>query len=938
MGMNDGHTGQPDSSKPIKVLLVDDSIHDQELIRHSLEVGHGGFDLTVLSAFQDLEELAQQEGQSDLSDCDILLTDFNILGFTGLDVIDKLRRLVSDLPVILVTGTGSEEVAVQALRRGVDDYVIKTPDHIRQLPHRITTILEQQKVKREHEETSQAFRQLVVGSADAMLVVDQESKILFANPAAEELFGSPQKQLLGQRIGLPSWMEGEQEIDIPTGQQTRVGAVSPVPILWYGQQAMLLNIRDITVRKEAEQQVLNLSKMLTHYLETSPSITYALKNMDGRLEPDWVSPNIERLLGYPMEEILQPGWWLQNMHSEDREDAVRRMQSLQENGVLTHRYRFHKSSGEVIWIRDQLQVTDRDNDDRILEAVGSWIDISERIKGEVALKESERKHRIFNEISSIFLTGNDEDMYDQVLSLIQTVLESQLGMFGYLDESGNLICAALSPAAIPSSVNELKGVHFPKEKWSQIWGEVMLERKTVFYNKAYPVPDDHVPIHRYLGVPILYQDTLIGLILVANKSTDYLAGDARMADAIVGRLAPILNARLERDREQAAREKIQAQFNQAQKLESIGRLAGGVAHDFNNMLSIILGYGNTLLEDLHLSDPLRDDVKEIVEAGKRSSALTRQLLAFSRKQTFQPEVIDINGIVRGMEKMLQRLLGEDILLELRLADNLARTKVDPSQLEQVVLNLAVNARDAMVSGGGLVVETSEVELDTVYTTLHPDVEPGPYILLSMADSGSGMEEEVLEQIFEPFFTTKERDKGTGLGLSTVYGIVKQSGGHIGVYSELGIGTTFKVYLPKTGAQSEENPQKPEKTNPRGAGQHLLVVEDEAGLRKLMANVLSRLGYSVTLAANGGEALLLVEEKGLRPALVITDVVMPNMNGKELVDRLRKSQPDLKTIFMSGYTDNIVVRNKIIEQGAIFIQKPFTIKELGEKVSMVLQRT
>ncbi len=383
-------------------------------------------------------------------------------------------------------------------------------------------------------------------------------------------------------------------------------------------------------------------------------------------------------------------------------------------------------------------------------------------------------------------------------------------------------------------------------------------------------------------------------------------------------------------------DRLQEQFQQAQKLESIGRLAGGVAHDFNNMLGIILGYGEIVLANLHREDPLRENVRQMVEAGQRSAALTRQLLAFSRKQTLQPEVLDLNDLVRNLEKMLRRIIGEDIALELALADRIGRVSVDPAQIEQVILNLAVNARDAMPQGGRLLIETAAVDLNDAYTAKHPGTKPGKFVLLAVTDTGFGMNKETMSQIFEPFFTTKEKGRGTGLGLSIVYGIVKQSGGNIWVYSEPGQGTTFKIYLPQTDTIQERAVEKSFAGSPVGHGEHVLVVEDEEGLRKLMASLLSRMGYTVTLAANGGEALLLVEEKGLTPDLIITDVVMPNMSGKQLIDRLRRNQPQLKVLYMSGYTDNAIVHHGVLDPGTPFIQKPFSIHDLGTKVQDVLR--
>lgn len=405
-------------------------------------------------------------------------------------------------------------------------------------------------------------------------------------------------------------------------------------------------------------------------------------------------------------------------------------------------------------------------------------------------------------------------------------------------------------------------------------------------------------------------------------------------DSLVGYQSAVLDI-TELKRVEEERNSLQVQLAHAQRMESVGRLAGGIAHDINNMLNIVLGYGEILFDELHPGDPLRDDVKEIVEAGKRSESMIRQLLAFSRKQTLQPEVLDLNTVIRNAEKMLSRLIGEDIELELALSDEIDRVMADPGQIEQVIMNLLVNARDAMPRGGKLILETANVVLDETFAKSHANVHPGKYVLLAVTDTGSGMDQETLTKIFDPFFTTKEMGKGTGLGLATVYGIVKQSGGNIWAYSEPGRGTTFKIYLPQTMAEQEPKMGAVGKETPKGGGEHILVVEDDDSVRKLTAAALSRLGYKVSVAANGGEALLLMEKKGLKPDLVLTDVVMPYMSGKELVNRLQIIQPDLKVLYMSGYTDDIIVRHGVLEPGTAFIHKPFNIHGIAEKVQAVL---
>lgn len=413
--------------------------------------------------------------------------------------------------------------------------------------------------------------------------------------------------------------------------------------------------------------------------------------------------------------------------------------------------------------------------------------------------------------------------------------------------------------------------------------------------------------------------------------TDPVQGPADTATAFIAHVRDVTD----RKRMELERNRLETQLLQAQKLEAIGRLAGGLAHDFNNMLSVILGCGEQLLEQLHSGDPLAEDVREIVEAARRSAAMTRQLLAFSKRQPLKPEVVSLNQHLKEMERMLRRLIGEDIRLELSLKDDLAPVSVDPGQIDQVILNLVVNARDAMPEGGELTIETDNVELDSSYAAVHPEVVPGSYVLLAVTDTGRGMEAEVKDRIFEPFFTTKGGEKGTGLGLSTAYGIVKQSGGHIWVYSEPGRGTTFKVYLPRTEAVAG-TPAVPEEQGRPGAGEHVLVVEDDGPLRLLLKRMLTRLGYRVTVAANGGEALLLMEERGLEPDLLMTDVVMPGMSGALLAERLQRFRPGLRVLYMSGYTGDTVVHHTGLEAGTPFLQKPFSIRDLAVQLRKVLK--
>jgi PAS domain S-box-containing protein len=388
------------------------------------------------------------------------------------------------------------------------------------------------------------------------------------------------------------------------------------------------------------------------------------------------------------------------------------------------------------------------------------------------------------------------------------------------------------------------------------------------------------------------------------------------------------------------RRALEQQLRQSQKMEAIGRLAGGIAHDFNNLLMVISGYSEFLLERLGPEPALRGPAKEISTAAERATSLTRQLLAFSRKQMLAPKVLDLNAVVTENLKMLTRLIGEDIDLVMIPGSELGAVKADPGQIEQVILNLAVNARDAMPQGGKLTIETANVTLDEAYARLHAPVQPGDYTMLAITDTGVGMDNETQTHIFEPFFTTKGT-KGTGLGLSTVYGIVKQSGAYIWVYSEIGRGTTFKLYFPHVtveDAAAVDQPVATLTTPTERARETILVVEDEANLRRLTRQFLENQGYTVLEAADGAAAVqICVAHQGLI-ALLLTDVIMPGMNGRELAQRVSEIRPNMKVLYMSGYTENAIGHNGTLDAGITLLQKPFTLHALKAKVREVLDQT
>jgi two-component system cell cycle sensor histidine kinase/response regulator CckA len=382
------------------------------------------------------------------------------------------------------------------------------------------------------------------------------------------------------------------------------------------------------------------------------------------------------------------------------------------------------------------------------------------------------------------------------------------------------------------------------------------------------------------------------------------------------------------------RKRAEAELAQAMKMEAIGRLAGGVAHDFNNLLTVILGYGELLLEEMPADDRHRKPIARIKEAADHAAALTQQLLAFSRKQVTKPKVTNVNTLVDQAKKMLRRVLGEDINLAATLEPRLGHVRVDPAQMLQVVMNLAVNARDAMPKGGKLTIETANVVLDDQCSATHAEAAPGRYVMLAVSDTGCGMDEERCSRIFDPFFTTKPEGKGTGLGLSTAYGIVKQSGGHISVQSELGLGTTFKVYLAQVDDDLEQSGTEASAPT-RGGTETILLAEDEEGVRNLLEEVLTELGYSVHSAASGEEALDLSKGHAESIDLLITDVVMTGIGGQELSDQILAARPGTKILFISGYTDDAIVNHGGVDVAVSLLQKPFSLDELANRVRATL---
>jgi two-component system, cell cycle sensor histidine kinase and response regulator CckA len=426
---------------------------------------------------------------------------------------------------------------------------------------------------------------------------------------------------------------------------------------------------------------------------------------------------------------------------------------------------------------------------------------------------------------------------------------------------------------------------------------------------------------------------VVAILGVGNKPTDYTSKDIE----IISYLADVAWEFIERKRAEEERARLEQQLMQVQKLESVGRLAGGVAHDINNMMSVVIGYSEMALMRLDASDPVYHNIKESLEAAKKSSAMVRQLLAFARKQTLEIKPLDLNTVITEFLKMLRRTLRENIHVETRLSPSLSMIDGDIGQIEQVIMNLAVNAQDAMSDGGELMIETADIHLKNVRSGLHEGIVPGHYVLLSVHDTGCGIDKKTMDKIFDPFFTTKEAGKGTGLGLSTAYGIIMQHGGNIKVHSEPGKGTSVVVYFPRrTETVMKPEPQKTMvfQTRLRGT-ETVLLVEDSDVVREISREILKDWGYTVLEADNGKSALEIFLSFQDSIELLITDVIMPDINGKALYDKLKALNPNLKVLYISGYTADIIDRHGVLDAGVKFIQKPFSIQGFTAKVREAL---
>jgi PAS domain S-box-containing protein len=828
----------------------------------------------------------------------------------------------------------------------------------------VRDITDRKKSERSLLESEERYRQLFKNSPLPMWVYDRRTLAFLAvNNTAITTYGYSREEFLGMTIrdirdpdSWPALLEAVNKGPGPFRKpgiwkhRWKDGTPRDVEVTTHdlsidGREARLVLANDVTERIQAEKRLSESEERLRAFFE-SGVVGILFAGIDGKL----IEANDEflRIIGYNRED-LQRGelFWDKITPSEfltlDREKLI----EASERGVCTpYEKQYIRKDGTRIWALLGYVLLGNRRD----EAVAFILDLSKRKE----MEESERRARclssaLADSTLSFLQSGDLRGMAQILIEHCRSITDAEFGLIFDLDRDGNARFLAVTNVNMATTAEkcifdgmlaaEKEGSFIVSHEGNVLFAPIA-EGRTILINEPQQTlcfggnpPGDHRPIDSFLGTPLKVGCTIVGMIALVNRPGGFTEREQREMETFAQTVAlAIQSARTELARSQA-----EEYLRQAQKMEAVGQLAGGVAHDFNNLLTVINGYGSLLLRALpHESGPYHD-AEQIVEAGERAAALTRQLLAFSRSQVLEPKVLDLNRLILDLEKILRRLIREDIEIILSLADRLDMVKADPGQAEQIFMNLLVNARDALPAGGKITVETANVELDQAFVGIHERAIAGNYVMMSISDTGTGMTKEIRERVFEPFFTTKEQGRGTGLGLATVYGIIKQSGGYIKVDSQPGRGSTFRVYLPRTDETPEANVAfRPSHTS---AAKTVLVVEDDEQVLRLAAAALKSQGYAVLQTQRPEEALKLFKRRGKDIDLLLTDVIMPELSGTRLAARLRKSRPHLKVLFMSGHAQPGEKDALPQDHHSGFIQKPFTTQNLLDKIHQVLaQRT
>lgn len=1023
--------------KPLRVLNIEDSEDDAELLQlHLTRAGYEARTDRVQTA--DAMKVALAAGE-----WDVIISDYRMPNFTGLEALEVLKETGLDIPFILISGTIGEETAVGAMLAGVSDYLMK--DKLARLVPAIERGRKEaaeRRARRQAESDSakseERYRDLFENANDTIFTCDLAGNITSINKMGEELTGYPREEILGMnfvelfvqenirqvREMVERKLSGKVEITryevtVKTKNNNRRNVEISSRIVYNNGIPIEIQgiAHDITERKQLEKNVLESEKRL-HLALTAAEMGVWEWNI--QTDEMYWSPECYKVLKTP-----EFGGTLQDfqklVHPEDLEAVFGGVRNaIEKHAIYKAEFRVINSRGELIWVTNQAN-TEYAADGTPHLFIGTVADITERKQAEQELRESEENFRALVKATTqvvwtISSEGESENNARWWLDLTGQTYDEAKNL-GWLD--------ALHPADRETARTKWSKAFRERSLFATVYRVLTADGEYRYYAaRGVPVLTETGTFRHWIGtltditerksieqdlresearlrlsqqaarvgtwewnietdetiwsdgiwlllglepgeLPLTYENWMRFILvedikilenafkkaiagddildtefrIVTNDGrTLWLASKGRVIRNSEGKAERILGVNIDiTERKQAEEDlhKSEEKLRQAQKLESIGRLAGGIAHDFNNMLTAINGYSDLLLRRLPAHDPHRDFIMEIREAGERSAALTHQLLAFSRRQILQPEIININNIVSNTTGLLQRLIGEDIQIISALSSDIGQVKADPGQMSQVIMNLAVNSRDAMPQGGTITIETENIYLGEEFVKQNIEAEVGNYVLLAVSDNGTGMDSETLLHIFEPFYTTKDVGKGTGLGLATVHGIVNQSGGWINVVSTVGTGTTFEIYLPSVEEKIEAKTKNNVPNDFLRGSETILLVEDEQIVRNLIREVLESCGYRIIEAKDGEEALKICETDEYKIDLLLTDVVMPKMGGYELVEKLSKEFPRLRVLFTSGYTEDSQIRHDVIDATTNFIHKPFTPDALASKVREIL---
>lgn len=1032
--------------KQLRFLILEDLPTDAELVVDELKKSALNFKFKIVANEADFQT------QLKTFKPDLVLSDYSLPTFTGMEALQIVTEKYPHIPIIIVTGSINEETAVACMKAGASDYVLK--EKLKRLVPAVEAALkntqllqEKAKIEAQLKSTEERLRLSFNNAAIGMVQISPEGKFITVNKAFEEMIGYTELELQTktfQDITHPEDYEiGSEIVKQILHDERKSGSLEKRYLrkdgqtIWVHLSTSLIRdeegkplhfftqAEDITARKQAQkdlqqahEETRKTQDIFRKAIENATGVPYLLNIETGGYE--FAGDGIEKLLGVKLDELNRSKMkrivqevLLTDPAYGDTIQAESSTELFKAKKLDRYKadFKIKLASGEEKWISDSA-IPMLDEQGQVTHSLGILLDITDRKNAELELARKERYYRaLLNQLhEDVIVIDRDYQITDMNNSFLITTGKERTDVIGkhcfYVSHGYN------QPCDLEGENCELKKVfktgrpsnclheHIQVDG-SKEWVDILLsplkdenDRVTHVIESARNISElisvqedlrklstaiEQSPVSvvitnldgsieyvnpKFCTVTGYTKEEALGQnprVLKSGEQDDRFYkslwetiskgetwqgefhnrkkdGELFWEDATIG---PILDADgnishyIALKEDITAQKKLEEQLQQSQKLEAVGQLAGGVAHDFNNLLTVINGYSDLIMTKLDETDDLYKDIMQIAKAGERAGGLTQQLLAFSRKQIIQPKIIHLNSLISETEKMLRRLIGEDIELTCKFGQNLDLIKADPGQLDQVLLNLCVNARDAMPQGGQLIIETDNLEINGDFYKNVVAAKPGKYVSISITDTGKGMDDKTKKRIFEPFFTTKEKGRGTGLGLATVYGIVKQNKGYIWVYSELDVGTTFKIYLPALSEDVESGKDYEVAEQDYFGSETIMVVEDEEDVRELTSEILLRAGYHILQAADGSEALRAVTENPDKIQLLLADVIMPKMGGKKLMEELKKTAPGLKVIFVSGYTDDAISRSGVLDKGVIFLQKPYAPKTLLKLVRNTL---